>query len=391
MYQIEKTKDYYLDNPWDKPYSERVANVKKAKAQGRKVVAYIYPVFDSSTFRYRGYNVSETLEYSLYWYGVCFQYSEFGKLSDDIALADVIVFIRCHCNPELVSFLDACKKYGKKTCYDIDDLIYSPKHLPHVISSLNLKEDHEWNFWFGLSQRYHEVASACDAFITTNQFLADYIIRDFDKPCYIIKNYLNWYQEKISEEYFEKKQKLESQQPFQIGYFSGSPTHVKDLLLIMPELEEFLKAHKDAELKIVGYMTLPEKYNYLTEQGKIVYVPFQTFTGLQYEQAKVDINVVPLMDTVFANCKSELKYFENAIVGTVTCASPTYTYRNVITSGVNGYICGHGEWYPIFERIYQNGISKDEQKKMRNSALEEYSVKKQLDHVESVLNSIVML
>ena len=107
------------------------------------------------------------------------------------------------------------------------------------------------------------------ATITTNDFLAKYLSADYpDKKCYVLKNYLNWIQEEASEEYFRQKIKQNTKDEFIIGYFSGSPTHVKDLVSVLPEIEEFMKEHSEVILEIVGYMDLPEKYDYLRKERK---------------------------------------------------------------------------------------------------------------------------
>lgn len=388
MYRITLTKEAYRDSPWDIPYEDRITKLRKAVSLGMKTVAYLYPEFDSSTFRYRGYNVVETLEYSFSWRGACFQFREREKLSYEKIHIDVLILIRCPWDSRMEDFLHQIKKQGTVIGYDIDDLIYNPKYMQTIIDALGLREDLELNFWYGLTQRNYMVARKCDAYITTNDYLADYLKSDFDKPCYTLKNYLNWIQERVSEYYFEEKQAIENEKPFEIGYFSGSPTHVKDISMIMPEVEEFLNVHSDAVLKIVGYMDLPDKYNYLVEKEKIKYVPFQTFTGLQYEQSKVDINVVPLVNNVFSNCKSELKYFENAIVGTVTCATPSHTYAKAIKNSDNGFLCREGDWLKIFEKLYQDGQNKALQRKIRDVAIKEYSGRNQLEDVEKILESI---
>ena len=67
--------------------------------------------------------------------------------------------------------------------------------------------------------------------------------------------------------------------------------------------------------------------------------------NLQLALANVDLNIAPLQDNVFTNCKSELKYFEAAAAGTVTIASPTYAFRNSIVDGVNGFFASPIDWY----------------------------------------------
>lgn len=388
MYQITLTEEVYRNNPWDIPYKDRVAKLRNAMELGMKTVVYLYPEFDSSTFRYRGYNVAETLEYGFSWRGACFQYSERNKLYCEDVHIDVLIIIRCPWDSKMEDFLHKMRKHGAVIGYDVDDLIYSPKYMPNIIEALGLQEDPELNFWYGMTQRYYMAAQMCDAYITTNDFLAGFLKNDFDKPCYTLKNYLNWLQERVSDFYYEEKQAKDSEKPFEIGYFSGSPTHVKDISIIMPEVEEFLNAHTDVVFKIVGYMNLPEKYSYLVDKKKIQFISFQTFTGLQYEQAKVDINVVPLVNNSFSNCKSELKYFESAIVGTVTCATPSHAYAKAIKNQYNGFLCKEGEWLEIFEKIYRDGHNKSLLRRIREVALKEYSGRNQLKDVERILESL---
>lgn len=388
MYNVEANTRFYRANPWNNLYTDRLEILKKAKKLKKKTVAFVYPKFDSSTFRYRGYNVAETLEYSFQWAGACFEMNDIKGLELEIDFIDVLVLIRCDWDEEIEKFINMAKDRGIHVVYDVDDLIYDPKYMPIVIGTLGLNKYTEWNYWFGLTYRNHLVASLCDAFITTNGYLAEYLERDFEKPCYIIKNYLNWTQEEVSKGYFQQKQTLQPEKPFEIGYFSGSNTHVKDLMIAMPEIEKLLLKYDDIVLKIVGYMDLPKKYSYLVEAERIQFVPFQTFVGLQYEQSKVDVNIVPLVNNEFSNCKSELKYFETAIVGTITCATPTYTYKSAIENGDNGYLCEKGEWFDVLEKLYLEGVSAEKQAYIKDRALDVYGNKNQLKYVESIFDSI---
>ena len=388
MYDIKDVVRDYRTSPWKRPLEDRIEVLKNAKKLGKKTVAMLYPIFDSSTFRYRGYNVAETLEYSFEWTGMYFEEKDIADLQAAMEYVDVLDIIRCGWDFDMGDLIAAAKKNGAKVVYDVDDLVYHPKYMPIVIKTLGLKKGIEWDGWFGLTQRNFMIAQQCDAYITTNGYLADYLKQDFEKPCYVVKNYLNWIQESVSEEVLCEKQSQSVKQPFIIGYFSGSPTHVKDIMVAMPEIEQFLKNHDDAMLRIVGYMDLPEEYQYLLDSKRIEYVPFQTFVGLQAEQAKVDVNIVPLVNNEFSNCKSELKYFETAIVGTITCATPTHAYKTAIVDGDNGYLCEKGEWLPALEKIYAEGVSIERQNYICKRALEQYGSKNMLKHLEQVFDSI---
>ena len=389
MYKISRTTDPYRENPWEIPYEDRIKRLITGKRAGKKTVAYLYPVFDSSTFRYRGYNMAQALDYSLNWCGSWFQYADRKQLSGALSAIDVLVLIRCCMDAQMGEFLEHVRRNGITMCYDIDDLIYMPKYIEEMHRALNLKEESEWNYWYGLTQRNYEVAKQCDAFLTTNEHLSGLLRADFQKTCYTMHNFLNRHQETVSEEYFKAKMNARTQRPFEIGYFSGSPTHEKDVELILPEIAKFLKKHSDASFKIVGHLNLPERYRELAADNRIQFVPFQSFVDLQYEQAKVDVNVVPLVQGDFTDCKSELKYFESAIVGTVTCASPSFAYSQAIKNGYNGYLCRKGEWLKTLEKIYEKRNDHKRMETIRDSALREYSEENQVQRLESLLEKIV--
>lgn len=54
--------------------------------------------------------------------------------------------------------------------------------------------------------------------------------------------------------------------------------------------------------------------------------------------------MAPLQNTVFANCKSDLKYFESTLAGSVTIASHTFAFKHAIEDGINGFLAHTHEW-----------------------------------------------
>ena len=72
-------------------------------------------------------------------------------------------------------------------------------------------------------------------------------------------------------------------------------------------------------------------------RDRIEFYPLQDFMNFQRLIAEVEINIAPLQDNTFTNCKSELKFFEAAICGTLTLATPTFSFRNSIVHGTTGF------------------------------------------------------
>ena len=84
------------------------------------------------------------------------------------------------------------------------------------------------------------------------------------------------------------------------------------------------------------------------------YFPFCDFINLQRLIGMVEFNLMPLQSNTFTNCKSELKYFEAAIVGTLSIASPTYTYAKAIDHGENSYISQAHMWGKTIKTAINN-------------------------------------
>ena len=61
----------------------------------------------------------------------------------------------------------------------------------------------------------------------------------------------------------------------------------------------------------------------------------------------MDFNLVPLLANEFTDCKSELKFVDAALVGTLTIASPAFAYAEVIRHGENGCLAEHDQWEAV--------------------------------------------
>jgi glycosyltransferase involved in cell wall biosynthesis len=84
-------------------------------------------------------------------------------------------------------------------------------------------------------------------------------------------------------------------------------------------------------------------------RDRIEFYPMQDFLNLQRLIAEVEINIAPLQDNYFTNCRSELKFFEAAICGTLTLATPTFSFRNSIIHGQTGLLVPSYKWDQALE------------------------------------------
>ena len=106
--------------------------------------------------------------------------------------------------------------------------------------------------------------------------------------------------------------------------------------------------HSKLRLSIVGFLDIGPALRAFTD--RIDTRPLTDFLTLQTLIGSADLNIVPLLTNVFSNSKSELKYFEAAVVETPTLASPTYTFQRAIENGVNGFLVDAYDWEARLEQ-----------------------------------------
>ena len=355
MYKIKEI-SYSNTEPWLVPFEKRLACLFKAKKEGFKIVLYLYEEPDTSTFRYRVYNMCQSLELSLRWRGVYFFEKELERIKRYINEFEVIIAVRYRWSIKFDDFLQLAKKQKKCIVFDVDDLVYTSKNIPLIMNTLsvNFENDSNYDYWFAYTGRLEKSIRECDYVITTNQFIKGKLEEDINYPSYIVPNYMNRLQLMVSEDYYRQKKMQYSRDDFVIGYFSGTPSHINDFLVVAPELMRLLDEYKDIRLRIVGFMELPGYMQRYFENHQIERIPLQNFIDLQKYIAEADVNIVPLINNEFSNCKSELKFFEAGVVGTITCATPSYVFKQKIKPGKNGFLCNPGEWYETLLYLYRN-------------------------------------
>ncbi|MDK2813942.1 MAG: hypothetical protein PWQ08_1197 [Clostridiales bacterium] len=348
----------YNKEPWEIPLSARVRAVSKAFADGKKVALLCYRAADNSTFRYRCYNVMQASQKSKEWGAVYFFQNEIEQLKVLLPQASLLVFTRVGWSIELESLAIFAKQKKVPVLFDVDDYVFNIDIVKLLANTLavDLEIEENCNYWFSYIGRIQKMASMAQGFITTNEYLGKKLQKKFGKEYCIIPNSLNEEQLVVSAMLAKQKAAQFSAKPFTIGYFSGTPSHENDFRECQGELVEFLKTYPGTRLLVVGFMTFSPEVEKLVEQGNIQRVPLVDFIELQKLIAQVDVNIVPLINNSFTNCKSELKYFEAAVVDTITVATPTYTYRKAIKHGENGYLCNPGQWYHTLEDIYLSKV-----------------------------------
>ncbi len=334
----------YCD-PWLASYEDRL---RALIARDRRV-AYFYERPDTSTFRYRVFNMVQALDaapergVSASW----FTLEDLSRGLEFIERADVLVICRSRYDAMVGRMIAQARARGLPVLFDVDDLIFDPDYVHLIVDTLDqpMACDGDWTSWFGWTSRLGATLRLCDGAITTNALLAERIraCAPWMSPR-VVPNFLNRSQVAVSQAIYERKLAggFRRDERIHIGYFSGTPTHSKDFRIAADALARLLARDRRLALRIVGF--LEPKGPIARFSDRIDRHPLQDFVNLQRLQGEVEICIAPLQSNAFTNCKSELKYFEPAVTGTVTIASPTFTFLAAIADGENGFLAPAQGW-----------------------------------------------
>ena len=387
MFLAEATPFDYQD-PWVNTFKERMA----ALIKGKRRIAYFYTQPNNSSFRYRVYNTVSVLNARTETTSISAGYffMQDKHHFDAIATsADVLVVCRSLYSSDLNQLITKFKRKGKPVFFDVDDLVFDTSYAHLLMSTLNIDANDEQSLvdWFALTSRTGETFKLCDAAIATNSSLAEKMVEFSGLPAHIIPNFMNEEQIKISEDVFYNKKNsfFERDEKIHLGYFSGSPSHKLDFQIVESALLELLETDSRINLVLVGYIDVSKRFKAFG--NRVEWQPFHDYVNLQRLIGKVEFNLMPLQVNAFTNCKSELKYFEAAIVGTNSLASPSFTYAKAISHGQNGYIVKAHEWHKSISMAIgtlDNGFYQEMAELAFEDVQQKYSWRNQIDTLLNV-------
>ncbi|WP_048902932.1 glycosyltransferase [Agrobacterium pusense] len=333
--------------PWDdEPFNLRA---KALTQPTERRVAFLYEKPDTSTFRYRVFNMVEAVreldprEIVASWFSL----DEIDALMSFLPRIQILVLARVRYGKAVGELLSRARAFNVRILADFDDLVFDTRYGHLVLANNDQPTDNEAhiNSWYAYVGRLQATAALCDGGITTNEFLAAKLADICGGAVNIVPNFLNKRQQSLSQALLERKRarNFQGNGPVKIGYFSGSPTHNRDFQIAVQSLCSLLENDHDVTLRIVGFMDSFKELSKFSDRVEVI--ELQDWINLQARIAEVDINIAPLQSNDFTNCKSELKYFEAAVVGTFSCLSRSFTFTRAITDPEDALIVDDWNWY----------------------------------------------
>ena len=358
MYRFDSSPQVVSDQ-WILPLEDRLVLFRRQNFR----VAYYSHRPNTSSFRYRAWNMANMLnkfcaDVSASWF--------FGidgiALEDVIKDADILIIHRSGYSSHLAELIRLCRINDTKVLFDIDDFIFEQSEIPMLLNTLDVVnrsethlEDQDWEKWLGTAASMKLAAKMCDGIICTTEYLASKAELYLDLPVLVIPNFLSDDQYQYSHELFDLKNQNDFKRDsfFDIGYFSGTPSHNRDFAITVGAFDALLSERDDVRLNVVGFLDLPE-YFVQKHSRNINRLPLTNYLDLQRLISKVEINIAPLQQNSFTHGKSELKFFDAAAVGIPTIASPTISMLSTIKHNKTGYFAENHEWHQRVSHLIDN-------------------------------------
>jgi glycosyltransferase involved in cell wall biosynthesis len=245
------------------------------------------------------------------------------------------------------------RKYNKPVYYDIDDLVIDTKYTDQLEYTKTISSAEKANYDAGVKS-YGQLLKLCDGAITTTAQLK-HELQNYQNKVLINRNLaskeLIEISAKVMKDYRKPSKKVK------IGYFSGSITHNENFELVKPALLKLLATYSNVELHLVGHLDVPaELAAYKQQVVTHEYVEWHELPSLVSE---VDINLAPLVHSIFNEAKSEIKWLEAALVKVPTMASNIGSFVEMITHNENGILVNDNEWFDSLEKFILNAKERE--------------------------------
>lgn len=289
----------------------------------------------------------------------------------------MFIFFRCPYTDTIGEFIKRAKAMNKTVLFDIDDLVIDTKYTEQIKYLKTMSKEDKAQYDDGV-RRMQQTLRLCDAAITTTERLADELkgyvpdvfinrntasermvelsmkaVYERDVLPFVNGNSLKKHKEKKAHEESRKIAEARKQHGVKLGYFSGSITHNDDFLMILPIVARLMKEYKTLELHIVGELDVPEELAPFKE--RIITTPFISWEKLPSLIASVDINLVPLEQSIFNEAKSENKWVEASLVKVITVASAVGAFEKMVVHNETGMLCEDNEnWYATLKNLIEN-------------------------------------
>jgi glycosyltransferase involved in cell wall biosynthesis/predicted HAD superfamily hydrolase len=303
-----------------------------ADSAGRRGIVVTSANLQNGSTRYRSLHLAQAL--SLQGIGMTAIHAATPLETSQVLIkeADFIVFQRCFEEQGHVgAFLREARRAGIACFAEMDDLIF-----PSCIDTIGSVVGGEWKRSEAVfvSTAYEKLLRQVDGCIVSTPALKAFIEETYGIDCAVFRNRVQPVPEDMARPAHQGRLKL--------LYSSGTFSHKEDFALIEGALYDFLDANRSVELSVLGSIQVSSRLLGLPNVRSYPVLPYDEMLAFI---ARHDVLLVPLVDNVFNEAKSNVKFVEAGSVGVPVLASPVGEFARFIRDSENGLLSGPGgEW-----------------------------------------------
>lgn len=279
---------------------------------------------------------------------------DMGRVGFSLPKIKRLVIFRCELNDQIGEIIRRYRTSGVEIIFDIDDFIFETSAIErqeiHFINEISPSERQQW---IGRIELYRACIKACDSVCVPTKSLAWHARKLVNK----VKVFPNNFDSSVR---IISRLALATKTPktdgrITIGYASGTPTHEQDFAIVKDVLLELMSRYDHLNLIIVGYLRCIDDSSFAQFRDRISVRSVVPHSQLPFELNSFDINIIPLHRNRFTDAKSELKYFESALLKVPSVATANPVYSAVIQHADNGYLAKNQvDWLDSLSLLIEN-------------------------------------
>lgn len=297
-----------------------------------------------------------------------------------------VIFYRVPAFEDVIHTIEYAKALNKIVFFDIDDLIFNLDHYPEPFESFSKQVSvEEYDSLVKGVALYHQALSLCDYAIASTPILAEEMGKiSLKKTSFCHRNAI---ESKMLQFLQSPLPKLDRNY-LSIFYGSGTKTHDADFQVAAPGLAKILNKYQNIRLTIVGYLTLPKELTPYQERIDRIGL-LRNIDAYWTFLAQADINLAPLKQGLFNDCKSEIKWLEAAALGVPSVISKTQMYAEILSDGIDAFIADSSQdWFDKIDiLIGDEQVRQNIAKQAKQKALQDYHPTAMADNLKQILQA----
>ncbi len=269
--------------------------------------------------------------------------------SQHLLWADALVVCRLPALQPVLRAIEAARRAGLPTYYDLDDLIVDPQFCPPELDTYGGTLTAEQHRGFVLDVPLFAAAMrACDAAIVSTFTLARRW-RELHpgQPVHVLSN--------LAPPELIQVLQLPCDPPrvdaLRLVVASGTTAH-KQIWIeeLAPAIERLMSRHPQLRLELLGHLQMPRLL--LKHRARIQCHPFADYANYLQYMAAADIGLVALEPGTFTDAKSAIRWMEFSYLGLASVLSPSRTYTEILEEGVHArFARGEEQWVEQVEKL----------------------------------------